>query len=65
MTLIRDTSHQEDAAAAAKMTDVQLCRWALESFVAWRDGDEGPDVLFREGARMSNRVQLALERIGR
>lgn len=38
---------------------------ALEAVVRWRDGQEGPEILFTEGAKMMTTVRTALAKIGR
>lgn len=36
-------------------------RRALKAVITWRNGPEGPDTLFEEGAKMIEKVRAALE----
>lgn len=41
--------------------DPELVKWAKD-FIAWRNGPEGPEVLFSEGAKLLKRAQDIVSR---
>ncbi len=46
-----------------KKRDAEIARLraALEAVIEWREGPEGPDIFFNQGAKMIDKVRAALE----